>query len=169
MRDISLIPHAVIPVVEELNRRGWRTKHWTSRTGRRHPGQPFSKQALLSILKNVTYIGQVRYKGTIYPGEQPRIVDENLFREVNHELASQRVPQPKLAGKAALLKGLLWCEACQSFMILSQVRRQGSLYRYYVCCECAKARLARVSESVHPGEGDRGIGSGAGTQQLQTG
>ena len=56
----------LIPVVEELNRRGWRTKHWTSRTGRCHPGQPFSKQALLSILKNVTYIGQVSYKGTIY-------------------------------------------------------------------------------------------------------
>ena len=57
----------LIPVVEELNRRGWRTKYWTSRTGRCHPGQPFSKQALLSILKNVAYIGQVSYKGTIYP------------------------------------------------------------------------------------------------------
>jgi hypothetical protein len=33
----------------------------------------------------------------------------------------------------------------------------------------ATAWLARVPESVHPGEGDRGIGSAAGTQQLQTG
>jgi site-specific DNA recombinase len=76
----------LIPVVEELNRRGWRTKHWTSRTGRHHPGQPFSKQALLSILKNVTYMGQVSYKGTIHPGEQPPIVDERLWQEVNRRL-----------------------------------------------------------------------------------
>jgi hypothetical protein len=37
----------------------------------------------VSILKNVTYIGQVSYKGTIYPGEQPPVVDERLWQEVN--------------------------------------------------------------------------------------
>ncbi len=148
----------LIRVVEKLNRRGWKTKRWTSCSGRQHPGQPFSKQAVLSILKNVTYIGNVSYKGTIYPGEQPRIVDESLFREVNQQLASQRVPQRKLAGKAALLKGLLWCEACQAYMILSHVRRQGRVYRYYVCanaqrrgwraCPTKSVRANLIEESV---------------------
>src|SRR5258708_78265 len=41
VRDIFALysmPEGLIPVVEEVNRRGWRTKHWTSRTGRCHPG-----------------------------------------------------------------------------------------------------------------------------------
>ena len=80
----------LIPVVEELNRRGWRTKHWTSCTGRWHPGSPFSKQALLSILNNVTYIGQINYKGTIYPGEQPPVVERELFEQVQDQLRRQR-------------------------------------------------------------------------------
>ena len=128
----------LIPVVEELNRRGWRTKHWTSRTGRFHPGQPFSKQALLSILKNVTYIGQVSYKGTIHAGEQPPIVDERLWQEVNRRLESQRWPKPQRAGKPALLKGLLRCEPCKAVMTLSETRKQGRSYRYYVCANAQR-------------------------------
>jgi DNA invertase Pin-like site-specific DNA recombinase len=123
----------LIPVAEELNRRGWRTKHWTSRSGRCHPGRPFSKQALLSILKNVTYIGQVHYKGTIYPGEQPPLVERALFEQVHEQLRHQRMPEPKLGGTAAVLKGLLCCEACQAAMILSESRKLGRAYRYYVC------------------------------------
>src|SRR5712692_8423658 len=126
------------PVVEELNRRGWQTKRWTSRTGRCHPGQPFSKQALLSILKDVTYTGHVNYKGTIYPGEQPPVVDERLWQEVNRLLESQRWPEQQRAGKPALLKGLLRCEPCKAIMILSETRKQGRSYRYYVCANAQR-------------------------------
>jgi site-specific DNA recombinase len=141
VRDIFALysmHEGLIPVVEELNRRGWQTKHWTSRTGRCHPGQPFSKQALLSILKNVTYIGQVRYKGTIYAGEQPPVVEERLWQEVNRRLESQRWPEPQRAGKPALLKGLLRCEPCKAVMILSETRKQGRSYRYYVCANAQR-------------------------------
>ncbi len=141
VRDIFALysmHEGLIPVVEELRQRGWRTKHWTSRTGRCHAGQPFSKQALLSILKNVTYIGQVSYKSTIYPGEQPPVVDERLWQEVNRRLESQRRPKPQRAGKPALLKGLLRCEPCKAIMILSETRKQGRSYRYYVCANAQR-------------------------------
>ncbi len=141
VRDIFALyskHEGLIPVVEELNRRGWRTKHWTSRTGRCHPGQPFSKQAVLSILKNVTYIGQVSYKGTIHPGEQPPVVDERLWQEVNRRLESQRWPEPQRAGRPALLKGLLRCEPCKAVMIPSETRKQGRCYRYYVCANAQR-------------------------------
>jgi DNA invertase Pin-like site-specific DNA recombinase len=123
----------LIPVAKELNGRGWRTKHWTSRSGRWHSGRPFTKQALLSILKNVTYIGQVHYKGTIYPGEQPPLVEQELFERVQEQLQRHRLLEPKAHGHAALLKGLLWCEACEAAMILSESRKLGLAYRYYVC------------------------------------
>jgi DNA invertase Pin-like site-specific DNA recombinase len=124
----------LIPVAQEVNRRGWRTKHWTSRSGRWHPGCPFTKQSVLGILKNVTYIGEVNYQGTIYPGEQAPLVERKLFGHVQEQLQRQRLPEPKpRAGSTALLKGLLWCEACQASMLLSQTSRHGRRYRYYVC------------------------------------
>ena len=123
----------LIPVAEELNRRAWRTKHWTSRSGRWHSGRPFSKQGLLTILKNVTYTGQVNYKGTTYAGEQPPLVEHKLFEQVEEQLQRQRRPEPKPGGTAACLKGLLWCEACKAAMILSETRKPGRAYRYYVC------------------------------------
>jgi site-specific DNA recombinase len=161
VRDIFALysmHEGLIPVVEELNRRGWRTKHWTSRTGKRHPGQPLSKQALLSILKNVTYIGQVSYKGTIYPGEQPPVVDERLWQEVNRLLGSHRWPEQQRVPKPALLKGLLRCEPCQAVMIPTETRKQGRSYRYYVCanaqrrgwraCPCQSIPAKVIEESV---------------------
>jgi DNA invertase Pin-like site-specific DNA recombinase len=123
----------LVRVAEELNQRGLQTKHWTSRSGRWHPGRPLTKQAVLSILKNVTYIGQVTYKGTIYPGEQPPVVERELFEQVQEQLRRQRLPEPKPGGPAAMLKGLLCCEACQAAMILSTTRRLDRTYRYYVC------------------------------------
>jgi site-specific DNA recombinase len=123
----------LVRVAEELNQRGWQTKHWTSRSGRCHPGRPFSKQGLISILKNVTYIGQVHYKGAIYPGEQPPLVERELFEKVQEQLRRQRLPEPKARGHAALLKGLLCCQACQACMLLSKTFRHGRRYRYYVC------------------------------------
>ena len=148
----------LIPVVEELNRRGWRTKHWTSRTGRLHSGQPFTKQGVLSILKNVTYIGQVSYKGTIYPGEQPPIVNAELWQEVNRQLESRRLPERPRVGKETLLKGLLWCESCKAVMIPSETRKEDRVYRYYVCtnaqrrgwrqCPNQSVRANVIEESV---------------------
>src|SRR6266446_2684264 len=62
-------------------------------------GEIFSQQLEASLkyafIKNVTYIGQVSYKGTIHPGEQPPIVDERLWQEVNRRLESQRWPEPQ--------------------------------------------------------------------------
>jgi DNA invertase Pin-like site-specific DNA recombinase len=149
----------LVRVAEELNKRGWRTKHWTSRSGRWHPGHPFSKQALLSILKNVIYIGQVNYKGTIYPGEQPPLVERTLFEQVQEQLqGGQRRPQPKPGGSTAMLKGLLSCEACQACMLLSQTSRHDRHYRYYVCgnaqrrggkaCPGSAIRANVIEESV---------------------
>src|SRR5262249_5729866 len=124
----------LIPVAEELNRRGFKAKQWTTRNGRWHAGRPLHHQHLPRLLNHVTSIGQVSYKGTVYPGEQKPLVDRQLFEQVQEQLQRQRRPEPKPGGcSAALLKGLLWCEACQACMVLSQTSLHGRRYRYYVC------------------------------------
>src|SRR5260370_40814715 len=62
--NLYLEHRSLIPVVRELNRRAWTTKHWTTKDGREHKGQPFTKNALYRLLTNVIYLGKVNHKGT---------------------------------------------------------------------------------------------------------
>jgi|TARA_B100001971_G_C18136776_1_gene508080 site-specific DNA recombinase len=41
------------------------------------------KSTLYEIIKNPTYIGKIRYKGTLYKGAHKAIVDEELYKKVN--------------------------------------------------------------------------------------
>jgi len=91
----------------------------------------------LSILKNVTYIDQVHYK-VRSTEENSRLwwnesSEGELFERVQEQLRRQRLPETKPRGPATLLKGLLCCQACQAAMILSESRKLGRTYRYYVC------------------------------------
>src|SRR5262249_18528110 len=59
--------------VEELSRRGWVHKRWQKRKGRLRGGRPFTRTSLYQLLTNVNYIGQIRHKTEVHPGEQAAI------------------------------------------------------------------------------------------------
>ena len=51
----------LLPVVEEMARRGWCNKQSLTGQGHVRGGRPFTKGSLYQLLTNVTYTGQVRY------------------------------------------------------------------------------------------------------------
>jgi site-specific DNA recombinase len=125
----------LLPVLEELARRGWATKQTRTGAGRVHGGRTFTRSSLYRLLTNVTYIGQVRYRNEIHPGEQPAIIDLKTWQEVQTLLAHHG---PGRTGTArtpseALLQGLLFCRPCGCAMTPAQVSRGNRLYRYYTC------------------------------------
>jgi site-specific DNA recombinase len=65
-------------LVAELQRRAWSTKSWTTKRGSAHAGSEFDKATLLRLLTNAIYIGKVEHQGTMYPGEQPAIIEPEL-------------------------------------------------------------------------------------------
>ena len=67
--DLYLRERSLIAPAAELGRRGWTLKSWVTRKGRARQGRSFDKCNLFGLLTNLIYIGQVNYKGTIYPGE----------------------------------------------------------------------------------------------------
>jgi DNA invertase Pin-like site-specific DNA recombinase len=70
-------------VVGGLFRRGWTTKTWVSRSGRRHAGRAFQESDLIRLVKNVTYMGKLREAEQLYPGEHAAIVDSDLWERAN--------------------------------------------------------------------------------------
>jgi site-specific DNA recombinase len=64
---------------EELDRDGRRSKLRTGRDGSRSGEQSFSRGAFYTLLRNPIYIGEIRHKGTRYPGQQQPIVERPLW------------------------------------------------------------------------------------------
>jgi site-specific DNA recombinase len=126
---------SLIPVVEELDRRGWRMKSWTTREGRQAGGKPIAKNSLYNLLTNMIYVGKVDYGGQVYEGEHDRIVDDESWNKVQSLLnRNGRGGGRNIGNKyAALLKGLARCGSCDVGMVHTYVSKKNRLYRYYVC------------------------------------
>ena len=133
-----------------------RTKAWKSRGGRRHVARTFSRMTLRLLLSNVLYTGSVNHKGTVYPGEHERIVEQELWERVNSQLWLRSVHQLGRAHRRqeAPLTGFLYCAACGSAMAPSHTTKQGRRYRYYGCqaskAQCSQRPVAAidVEESI---------------------
>jgi DNA invertase Pin-like site-specific DNA recombinase len=127
----------LVPVVQELARRGWTTKRWTTRKGNVRGGQPFTKTRLYQLLTNVVYIGKLRYRSEIHDGEHEAIVDAKVWQRVQALLASKRTIVRR-GPCDRLLKGLLRCAACDRSMCPSVAAKDGRRYHYYVCTNAQK-------------------------------
>ncbi len=158
--DLYLELGALLPVVAELERRGWRNKVWTTRDGRRRGGLPFDKCRVYSLLTNVLYVGKVTHKREVYPGEHEAIVPEEIFQRVRQQLA-RNGRNGAVEGRnrhGALLRGLLYCKACGRVMSHTFTTRGNRRYRYYTCTNAAKrGRAACPSRSLPAAEVERAV------------
>jgi site-specific DNA recombinase len=71
---------------ERLEAVGIRSKKRLSKTGIATGDTPFSRGALYELLQNPLYLGEVRHKGTRYPGQHEAIVDHNVWDQVQQRL-----------------------------------------------------------------------------------
>ncbi|MDX2197834.1 MAG: recombinase family protein [Phycisphaerae bacterium] len=151
---------ALLPVVAELERRGWRNKAWTTRDGRTRGGLPFDKCRLHDLLTSVVYIGKVRHKDEVYAGEHEAIVPDDLFARVQRQLQQNgRRGNSGLRNKhGALLRGLLFCKACNRAMSHTFTTRGNQRYRYYACTRAVKrGRGACPRRSLPAAEMERAV------------
>ena len=101
-------------------------------TGATRGGIPFGRGALYYLLSNHFYIGEVKYKDEILPGEQPPILDRALFEAVRQKALAQWSHRTLLRNKSDhLLAGLLFDDAGHR-MVPTHATKAGVRYRYYV-------------------------------------
>jgi DNA invertase Pin-like site-specific DNA recombinase len=119
-------------LMADLGERGIVTKVRTLKTGKTVGGIAFTRGPLAHLLRNRFYIGEVAFKGEVLKGEQPAIVDRDLFNAVQAKLTTQGngYAATRLTS-AALLAGRIFDDRGNR-MSPSHVRRRGIKYRYYV-------------------------------------
>jgi site-specific DNA recombinase len=119
-------------LMADLRERGIVTKVRSLKTGRTIGGIPFTRGPLAHFLRNRFYIGEVVFKGEVLPGEQPAILDRDLFDAVQAKLNDQRNNHTAARGKSeSLLIGRIYDDRGNR-MTPSHVRKGGTKYRYYL-------------------------------------
>jgi site-specific DNA recombinase len=132
-------------LVRDLRDKDIRTKTRLRATGLSRGGIPFERGSLFYLLRNRFYIGEVNYKGEILPGEQPAIMDRELFDAVQQKLTDQWSHRNHAKSKSDhLLTGLLFDDAGHR-MIPAHATKAGIRYRYYISMPHLKGESKTVS------------------------
>jgi site-specific DNA recombinase len=122
---------SVNELLRDLRKRNIRTKIRQLSTGAMRGGIPFGRGTLYYVLGNHFYIGEVKYKNEILPGEQPPIMDRALFEAVRQKSLAQWSHRTVVRNKSEhLLAGLLFDDAGHR-MIPTHATKAGVRYRYY--------------------------------------
>jgi site-specific DNA recombinase len=119
-------------LVRDLRERDIRTRARLLATGATRGGVLFGRGSLFYLLRNRFYIGEVKYKDEILPGEQPAIMDRALFDAVQQKLSDQWTSRTTIRNASDhLLTGLLFDDAGHR-MVPTHATRSGIRYRYYI-------------------------------------
>src|SRR5712675_1174368 len=122
---------SVNELLRDLKERNIRTKTRLLSTGATRGGIPFGRGALYYLLSNLFYIGEVKYKNEILPGEQPPVMDRALFEAVRQKSLAQWSHRTIVRSKSdQLLTGLLFDDAGHR-LIPTHATKAGVRYRYY--------------------------------------
>jgi site-specific DNA recombinase len=122
-------------LMADLREQGIVTKVRSLKTGRRVGGIPFTRGPLAHFLRNRFYLGEIVFKGEVFPGEQPAILDRDLFDAVQAKLNDQRNNRAAAWAKSnSLLIGRIYDDRGNH-----RIR-----YRYYVSSPLLHGQAGRV-------------------------
>jgi site-specific DNA recombinase len=131
-------------LMTELRNQDIVTKVRTLRTGETVGGIPFTRGSLAHLLRNSFYIGEVSFKGEILQGEQPAILDRDLFDAVQAKLNEQVHSHKAIRMNCdALLAGRIFDDRSNR-MSPSHARKGSIKYRYYLSSALLQGAAARA-------------------------
>ncbi len=130
MFDTFVKTKSTHPVARMLNEKGVLTRQ----------GKPWMTSHIYRILNNHTYVGEVLYKGNIYPGEHKALISRETW-DAAQQILTENAPVPRgrpSKPRYAMLKGLIRCGHCDSAMGPTWTKRHGRQYNYYMCLKDSK-------------------------------
>jgi hypothetical protein len=105
----------------------------------------YSRGALYALLKNRLYLGEIAYRGEIYPGDHEAILDPELWERVQGHLAGKRKARREgdRGRRPSLLLGLVHDDTGQRYTP-SHTVKNAQCYRYYVAHRPQPVQHARA-------------------------
>lgn len=112
-------------IISYMNECGFKTSN----------GNIFNKNSIHRILTNKRYTGTYVFKDIEIPNKIPRIVSDELFKQVQIRMQKNKLAPGRTRAKTEyLLTTKLFCGYCKGVMVGSAgTSRNGTLHNYYVC------------------------------------
>ncbi len=110
--------------------------NWLNDQGHRtRKGRRWSHVAVLAILRNRVYIGEIFFRGTWYPAPHRPLVDRKVFDQVQHLLVERGDDHPTQVASSSDydLAGLIRCPHCNKRYLGNAAHGRSGRYRYYTC------------------------------------
>lgn len=153
--DLYLKGNSALTITQIMNREGYVTRSYTTRNGKVIGNRAYCNSRILYILKNHVYAGKVHYAGKTYDGQQPAIIPEETFLQVQKMLsenATLRIPQGNTEF-IGLLSKILVCKDCGTPMFHTYATKGTKhKYRYYVCNNAQKRGYAGCPNKSIPAQ-----------------
>jgi site-specific DNA recombinase len=141
-------------LMAELRKHGIVSRRRTLKSGKTVGGIAFTRGPLAHLLHNRFYIGEVAFKGEILKGEQPSILDRELFMAVQTKLDEQTNNHKATRTRSeALLTGRIFDDAGNR-MSPTHARKAGVKYRYYLSSAVLNGGAERAGSVARVPAGD---------------
>ena len=143
-------------------------RRWLNKRRRRHAGhpdagRPFTKTGLERLLANVVYIGQVRFQGENYAGEQAGIIEQAVWRQAQELLSLERVGLPPRSRGSDRRDGPAGAAGHKSFservpriarlmalaLKFEQMIREGVVHNYAVLAALGQVSRSRLTQVMN--------------------
>ena len=122
--------HSLVTLCEEMNSRGL-----TTRPSPKRPAHPITFNHLHKLLKNPFYYGEHSWSGQMWKGNYEPLITQQLFNQVQVQLADHRSYIKPAAKKWFAFKSFLKCGYCGSSITGEEQQGKGGNghYVYYRC------------------------------------
>ena len=153
----------------ELDGAGICTPERLHRNGRGSGGAAFSRGRLYNLLANPLFVGRIRHRGLVHPGQHPAIVEEALWQSVQDSLAANRQNRAqRTAKRPSPLAGRL-LDPDGRKMRPSHARKNGRRYRYYVSADLVEGSVATGASGwrIPAPEIEAAVGNAVATRLLE--
>lgn len=112
-------------IAKRLNQAGHRARS----------GKAWGHTAVLTVLRNRAYIGEIFFRGTWHAAEHQQLVETDVFRQAQVVLTERGDDHSRRAANVSdyLLSGLVTCARCGKHYTGTAATGRSATYRYYTC------------------------------------
>jgi site-specific DNA recombinase len=98
-------------------------------------GKPWNQAAVLTVLRNRSYRGEIFFRDTYHPAPHQPLVDQEVFDAAQEILLARGQDHSRRASNSStyLLAGLVTCTRCGARFVGGTAKGNKYTYRYYTC------------------------------------
>ncbi len=140
-----IVLRSITQLIAELHAKGYKSKQYVQKDGKRCGGKKITMPILRALLKNPIYIGKIRHKEAVYAGEHEGVISTEIWEKVQSlfKIHYKQRPAMKAIQTPFILKGLIFDSDGRAMTpSVSQKKKIGKYYRYYVSTRAIKEGYA---------------------------